>query len=307
MKILCTGGCGYVGSVLVPKLLEKNHRVVVFDIQWFGNHLHPHPNLEIIKGDIRDTDSIPMEVDSIIHLAGIANDPCGELDPKLSWEVNALATTQLAEKAARHGVRQFIYASSGSVYGIKSEIRVTEDLLCVPLTEYNKTKMVAERVLLSYARQMSVQILRPGTVCGYSPRMRLDVVVNNFVMQALTRHKINVLGGDQMRPHIHIDDMTDAYLFMLDKPGRVGVFNAAFENLSVMKIAEMVSSVNGSTIMKNESDDPRSYRIYSGKLMKAGFHSRFSVKHAITDILKAALYRGLRDEDQYYNLKAMPR
>lgn len=307
MRILCTGGCGYIGTVLVPKLLQKNHRVIVFDAQWFGNYLHPHPNLEVVKGDIRDTRSIPIEVDSIIHLAAVSNDPCGDLNPKLSWEINTLATMQLADKAMRHEVRQFIFASSGSVYGIKSESHVTEELSCVPITEYNKTKMVSERTLLSYADKMAVQILRPGTVCGYSPRMRLDVAVNNFVMQALVKRKITVFGGAQMRPNIHINDMTDLYCFMLDHPQHTGIFNAGFENLSVMEIAESVSNIVESEIITTEDNDPRSYRMDSEKLLNAGFNPRFTVRHAITDILIAARHRGLRDEDHYYNLKVMPK
>ena len=180
MKILVTGGCGYKGHVLVPKLLADNHEVIVYDTQWFGNFLPASANLSVIKGDVRNVDKVPLEgVECIIHLSSIANDPCGDLDPKLTWEISALATMQLAEKAKQVGVRQFIYASSGSVYGIKDELQVTEDLELKPISEYNKTKMVAERVLLSYQDDMVVQIIRPATVCGYSPRMRLDVSVNS--------------------------------------------------------------------------------------------------------------------------------
>ena len=171
MKILVTGGCGYKGHVLIPKLLERGCDVIAFDIQWFGNYLIPHKNLSVIKGDVRDTGSIPLDgVDCIIHLSSIANDPCSDLDPKLTWEISALATMQLADKAKREGIKHFIYASSGSVYGVKEELQVTEDLKLEPISEYNKTKMVGERVLLSYENDMVVQIVRPATVCGYSPR-----------------------------------------------------------------------------------------------------------------------------------------
>ena len=157
---------------------------------WFGNDLLNHPNLTVVQGDVRQIDGIPLEdVEAIIHLASIANDPAGDLDPKLTWEISALATMQLADKASRLGVERFIYASSGSVYGLKDEEHVTEDCSLVPLSEYNKTKMVAERVLLSYSGEMIVQIVRPATVCGLSPRMRLDVSVNMLTMQALTREK----------------------------------------------------------------------------------------------------------------------
>ena len=151
MKILVTGGCGFKGNVLIPKLLEEGHIVTAFDIQWFGNDLKQHTNLEVLKGDVRNIEEVPIDgIDCVIHLASIANDPCGDLAPKLTWEVGALATMQLADKAKRNGVKRFIYASSGSVYGIKEEEQVTEDLELKPISEYNKTKMVAERVLLSY-------------------------------------------------------------------------------------------------------------------------------------------------------------
>ena len=165
MNILVTGGCGYKGTVLVPKLLARGYRVNVADIMWFGNFLEPHDNLNVLKADIRDIEKIDLNgIDTIIHLASVANDPCGDLDPKLTWEISALATMQLADKAVRSNVKQFIYASSGSVYGVKEEDQVTEDLELKPISEYNKTKMVAERVLLSYSEKMSVQIIRPATV-----------------------------------------------------------------------------------------------------------------------------------------------
>jgi nucleoside-diphosphate-sugar epimerase len=219
MNILVTGGCGYKGTVLVPKLLAAGHRVTVVDIMWFGNFLRPHPQLRVVHGDVRFAEEVPLEgIDTIIHLSSVANDPCGDLDPKLTWEISALATMQLADRAARHGVRQFIYASSGSVYGVKDEAQVTEDLELTPISEYNKTKMVGERVLLSYQNNMAVQIVRPATVCGYSPRMRLDVSVNMLTMQALTRGRITVFGGAQTRPNIHIDDITDLYMYLLERP-----------------------------------------------------------------------------------------
>src|SRR5216684_1929686 len=171
MRVLVTGACGYKGTVLVPKLLSSGHEVIAIDTMWFGNYLKPHKNLNVEQVDVRDSDKIRLDgIDAIIHLSSIANDPCWDLDPKLTWEVSALATMQLADKAVRKGVRRFIYASSGSVYGVKEEARVTEDLELKPISEYNKTKMVSERVLLSYRDKMIVQIIRPATVCGYSPR-----------------------------------------------------------------------------------------------------------------------------------------
>lgn len=306
MKVLVTGGCGYKGHVLVPKLLARGHEVIAFDTQWFGNHLGTHPKLTAIKGDVRNIDSIPLDgVDCIIHLSSIANDPCGDLNPKLTWEVSALATMQLADKAKRCGIKHFIYASSGSVYGVKDEPQVTEDLELNPISEYNKTKMVGERVLLSYEHDMTVQIVRPATVCGYSPRMRLDVSVNMLTMQALSKGKITVFGGTQVRPNIHIDDITDLYLFLLDNPQITGVFNAGFENISILDIAQMVTKYIPVEITVTESNDPRSYRVNSDKLLATGFKPKKKVEDAIREIIAQYQAGVLKDEDRNYNLKWM--
>lgn len=308
MNLLVTGACGYKGSVLVPKLLAAGYGVTAFDIQWFGNELPAHDRLTVIAGDVRDVHAVPLEdVDAIIHLASVANDPCGDLDPRLTWEISALATMRLADQAVRKGVRQFIYASSGSVYGVKDEPEVTEDLEPEPLTEYNKTKMVAERVLLSYADQMSVQIVRPATVCGVSPRMRLDVSVNMLTMQALTNGRITVFGGDQVRPNIHIDDITDLYIFLLERPGITGVFNAGFENISIREIAERVARSIPAEIVVTPSNDPRSYRQNSDKLRQAGFSPRKTVDDAIREIVVAYQRGDLKDIDRWHNLKWMQR
>ena len=141
MNLLVTGGCGYKGSVLIPQLLADGHSVTSVDTQWFGDALPTHPRLKNLKLDIRDSESIPLDgIDVVLHLANIANDPAVELNPSLSWEVNVLAGQQLADKAIRSGVKQFIFASSGSVYGVKEEPNVTEDLPLVPISVYNKLK-----------------------------------------------------------------------------------------------------------------------------------------------------------------------
>jgi nucleoside-diphosphate-sugar epimerase len=306
MDILVTGGCGYKGTVLVPKLLARGHKVRVLDTMWFGNFLAPHANLSVVKADVRDIDLISLDgFDALIHLSSVANDPCGDLDPKLTWEISALATMQLADKAVRSGVGRFIYASSGSVYGIKEELQVTEDLELKPISEYNKTKMVAERVLLSYADKMAVQIVRPATVCGYSARMRLDVSVNMLTMQALRNAKITVFGGGQIRPNIHIDDITDLYLFMLDHPEHRGIYNAGFENLSIMEIAQRVVDYAPAKIVVSESNDPRSYRVNSDKLLATGFRPKKTVGDAIREIVQKYRSNELKDEDRFYNLKWM--
>jgi nucleoside-diphosphate-sugar epimerase len=306
MKFLVTGGCGYKGHVLVPKLLNRGYEVVVLDTIWFGNYLPPHPNLTVIQGDVRNIDAINLDgIDGIIHLSSIANDPCGDLDPKLTWEVSALATMQLADKAKRKGVKRFIYASSGSVYGVKDELQVTEELDLKPISEYNKTKMVGERVLLSYSDDMVVQIVRPATVCGVSPRMRLDVSVNLLTMQALSKGKITVFGGDQTRPNIHIDDITDVYLHLIDHPEVTGVYNAGFENISILDIAKIVTKHVPVEIVVTESNDPRSYRVNSDKLLATGFKPKKGVEDAVKEIIAKFRAGELKDEDRFYNLKWM--
>lgn len=308
MKLLVTGACGYKGSVLVPKLLQAGHEVLALDIQWFGNFLPSHPRLTVLHQDVREAEAIPLDgIDAIIHLSSVANDPCSDLDPKLTWEISALATMQLADRAARHGIRHFIYASSGSVYGVKEEDQVTEDLELKPISEYNKTKMVGERVLLSYADQMTVQIVRPATVCGLSPRMRLDVAVNLLTMQALAKGRITVLGGDQTRPNIHIDDITDLYIYLLAHPEITGVFNAGFENISILDIAQRIARHIPVDIEIKPSNDPRSYRVNSDKLLATGFRPAKTVEHAIIEIIGAYRSGTLKDEDRWYNLKWMMR
>ena len=292
MKILVTGGCGYKGSVLVPKLIERGHFVEVIDNQWFGNYLSPHHALRVYKQDIRDLQNIGFP-DAVVHLAGIANDPCGELDAKLTWEVNVYATMQIAELAVRSGVKQFIFASSASVYGLKDNKPVVETDSLAPVSDYNRTKQVAERVLLSYSDRMQIQIVRPATVCGYSPRMRLDTMVNMLTMQAVTKGRITAHCGEHganlMRPNIHIQDVTDLYVWMLEHPKVTGVFNAGFENISAMETAEMIAKRVDAEIEITTVKDKRSYAVDSSKLLDAGFQPTWRVKDAINEIAESGL------------------
>ena len=307
MKILVTGGCGYIGTVLTGKLLDDGHTVVVVDTQWFGNHLKPHPKLTVLKQDTRDVEAIPLDgVEAVIHLANIANDPGVELNPTLSWEVNVLATQQLADRAVRAGVRQFLFASSGSVYGVKDEPQVTEDLTLVPISAYNKTKMVAERVVLSYADRMQVHCIRPATVCGYSPRMRLDVSVNMFAWQAVKNGRITVFGGAQTRPNIHIQDMVDVYRHFLANPDiGSGCYNAGFENISILDIARRVGEKVSAELVVSESNDPRSYRQNSDKLLATGFVQKHYVSDAIDEIIERHAAGALVETDQCYTVRWM--
>lgn len=306
MKILVTGACGYKGSVLVPKLLQAGHQVVGLDLQWFGNHLEPHRRLTLIRGDVRAAGCLDLSgTEAIIHLASVANDPCGDLDPTLTWEIGCLATMQLAEQAVRAGVGQFIFASSGSVYGVSDAPEVTEDIPLSPLSAYNKTKMCAERVLLSYGDNMRVQVVRPATVCGFSPRMRLDVSVNMLTMQALTGGRITIFGGDQIRPNIHIEDVTDLYLFLLDNPQHTGIFNAGFENLSILEIAARIAGHIPAEIVRTGSADPRSYRLNADRLLAAGFRPRRCVDDAVRELAALYLEGVLRPDPRASNLAWM--
>jgi len=306
VNLLVTGGCGYVGTKLTNALLARTpHQVTVLDAQWFGNYLEPHDRLTILKMDMRQIEEVDLHpFDTIFHLANIANDPSVELNPYASWDVNVLATMRLADRAARHGVRQLIFASSASVYGVKSEPKVTEDLELVPISEYNKTKMVAERVILSYAADLVATIIRPATVCGFSPRMRLDVVVNLLTMQALTKGAMTVLGGDQVRPNIHIDDLVDLYLFALDRR-LAGVYNAGFENLPVLTIAQSIAARVGAEIKILPSNDPRSYRVASDRLLATGFAPTRTVSDAIQEMVEAFRDGRLVQDPAWHNVTWM--
>lgn len=284
--------------------LLAGNEVAVADLQWFGNPL----GAPVIPIDFRSlTIETLSNFDAVIHLAAVANDPSSELDPALTWETNALGTMQLADRCAKALVKQFIYASSGSVYGVSDAPEVTEDTELNPLSAYNKTKMVAERCLLSYADRMAVQIVRPATVCGVSPRQRLDVVVNALAVQAFATGKINVEGGKQMRPHIHIQDMARLYVWLLERPHLTGIWNAGFENASVMATARLIASYIEAVIVERPSNDPRSYRMNSDKLLKAGFVPKHNVNAAIGDLLDAFAKGNLEDTDICHNVRWMKR
>ena len=282
------GGCGYIGTVLVEKLIMLNHTVTVFDTEWFGNYHKPNKNLNFKKKDIRDICPADLkDYDSVVHLANIANDPSVELNQNLSWEVNVLASNLLMQSLKKSKVKHIIYASSGSVYGVKTEEHVTEDLDLVPISTYNKTKMISERVLLSYKDDFKIHCIRPATVCGFSPRMRLDVTVNMLTFQALKNKAMTVYGGTQIRPNIHIQDLSDVFIHFLDNPDiESGAYNAGFENLSILDIANIINSKINSKIEIFPTKDIRSYRQNSDKLLKTGFRKKFGVNKAIDEIIE---------------------
>ena len=308
MKLIITGGCGYKGSVLVPKLLKLGYEIDVYDTQWFGQYLKPSPKLNVFKQDIRDIDKFDFKnVSAIIHLANVANDPAVELNPTSSWEINVLASQQLADKAIRNGVEHIIFASSGSVYGIKNEDKVTEDLTLVPISTYNKTKMVAERVFMSYSNLARIHCIRPATVCGLSPRMRLDVAVNLLTFQAISKGKITVLGGNQIRPNIHIDDICEIYLHLLKNKNSIdsGCYNAGFENISIIDIAKKIQKLTNCVIEIKSSNDPRSYKQDSTKIIETGFSPKKTVNHAIKEIIDAYEKNNLNDFPEWHTVQWM--
>jgi len=307
MHILITGGCGYTGTPLTNDLVDLGHKVTVLDTQWFGNYLLPRKNLKVIKLDIRNHEKISLKkIDTIVHLANIANDPSVELNPSLSWEVNVLATQKLIEKAVKNKVRQFIFASSGSVYGVKTEKNVTENLSLVPISTYNKTKMISERVLKSYENDIKIHSIRPATVCGYSPRMRLDVSVNMLTFQALKFKSMTVFGGNQIRPNIHIQDLINVYKHFISNPNLpTGFYNAGFENLKIIDIAKKISKIIPSKIFIKGNNDLRSYRQNSNKLLLTGFKKTFSVLDAIRDLKEKYESKKIKESDRCYTVKWM--
>jgi nucleoside-diphosphate-sugar epimerase len=306
MNILVTGGNGYVGNKLIPRLLDEKHRVFSIDINWFGDHLIKHKNLTKFKCDIKNIDTLKIKkIDCIIHLASISNDPMAEIDKNLSWETSALGTMQLMNFALKKKIKRIIYASSGSVYGIKKEKEVTENLSLRPISLYNKVKMVTERVILSYKKEIETFIVRPATVCGYSRRMRFDVSVNALALSALKNSTITVNGGSQIRPNIHINDMVDLYLFFLKKDKKFcGVYNAGFENISIIELARKIKKIIPSKIVVIKKNfDPRSYRISSKKLLKIGFRPKNKVSDAVIEMKDKWEKKILKDNPKFHSIK----
>jgi nucleoside-diphosphate-sugar epimerase len=321
-NVLVTGGGGYVGAVLIPKLLEHGYAVRVLDLFLYGEQVFDNvkeiPYLELYKGDIRDQSllrKILPGCDAVIHLACISNDPSFELDPELGKSINFDAFAPLVDISRESGVKRFIYASSSSVYGIKEESNVTEDLPLLPLTDYSKYKALCERVLLEKrAPGFVTLILRPSTVCGYSPRLRLDLTVNILTNHAVNNRRITVFGGQQMRPNIHIEDMAQAYIKSLEWPDEAidgKIFNVGFDNFTVSEIANKVRKVVGEDIeiVTTPTDDNRSYHVSSAKINKElGFVAEHSVEDAIRDLaasFQAGKIPNAMTDSRYYNIKTM--
>ena len=318
-NIFITGGAGYVGSKLVPKLIDLGHKVTVLDLMIYGEEvLDDHKNLIKIKGDIRDQkllDKCLTGHDTVIHLACISNDPSFELNPTLGKSINLDAFEPLVKASIKKGIVNFIYASSSSVYGIKHEKNVTEDMSLEPLTDYSKFKGDCEKILNSYSSDNFVTTtIRPSTVCGYAKRQRLDLVVNILTNHAFHNREIKVFGGSQLRPNVHIDDMVDSYISILNaKPNKINkqIFNVGFKNQSVDELANDVKSVIGNDvkIINTKSNDNRSYHVSSQKIKDIlGFETKYSVRDAVID-LKSAFENKLLintfDDELFFNIKRM--
>jgi nucleoside-diphosphate-sugar epimerase len=321
-RVLVTGGAGYVGSRLVPKLLDAGYEVSVLDLFIFGEDifadLRDSPGLTEFKGDLRDPTDVTRGLagcDAVVHLACISNDPSFDLDPALGRSINFDCFRPLVRAAKAAGVQRFIYASSSSVYGIKSDPEVTEDLPLAPLTDYSKYKALCEQVLAEEREPGFVTVtLRPATVCGYARRLRLDLTVNILTNLAVNTGRITVFGGDQLRPNLHVEDMTDLYLMLLDAPDHLvdgKIWNAGYDNLKVREIADMVRGKVGDNveIVVTPTNDHRSYHVSSQKIRRElGFMARHTVEDAIVDLKRAFDGGKVPDamiDDRYYNIKRM--
>lgn len=320
--VLVTGGAGYVGSVLVPKLLAEGHTVRVLDTYWFGDDVlgavSGHPRLTEIKGDMRDRATLERAVKgctAVIHLACISNDPSFEMDPTLGKSINYDAFIPLVQLSKASGVKRFVYASSSSVYGIKEEEQVTEELPLLPLTDYSKYKAMCEDVLeAARAPGFTCLTLRPATVCGYSPRLRLDLSVNILTNLAVNKREITVFGGSQYRPNLHIQDMTDLYCETLKWPAAKidgKIFNAGWQNMTIADIALAVKAEVGPdvSIVTSQTNDLRSYRVSSAKIKRElGWEPKYSVPDAVRELVAAFKAGKIADSlaaPRYFNIKTM--
>jgi nucleoside-diphosphate-sugar epimerase len=304
-KILVTGGAGYVGTTLVPLLLKLNYKVRVIDTFWFGDYLPKHRNLETIKKNILDIEKKDIKgISTIIHLASVANDTASDLDPKLTWEISCLGTKHLCDVAKDARVKKFIFASSGSVYGIKKERKVNEDLSCEPISDYNKTKIVAEKIVESYGKYFKYYNIRPSTLYGASPRMRLDITMNILTKHSAIDNQIKVFGGKQWRPFLHVKDMANVYIHFIRKDLKPGAYNASDGNLRVIDKAKIIQKFSKNCKIKiTKSNDIRSYRLSSEKLIKTGFKFKYKLIPSLNEMYQMFKSGKIKDLPNFYSLK----
>jgi nucleoside-diphosphate-sugar epimerase len=327
-SVFITGGAGYVGSLLVPQLLSQGYNVTVYDTMYFGDDFLPkdNPRLTIIKGDIRDKEKLFNSCkghDAFVSLACISNDASFELDENLSTSINLDAFEPMVLAAKQAGIKRFVYASSSSVYGVSDKPDVTEDHPLVPLTLYNKYKGMCEPLLKKHTDENFVGVIfRPATVCGYATRQRLDLSVNILTNHAVSKNRITVFGGDQLRPNLHIQDYCDTVELLLNAQAEKvqnEIFNVGYQNMSIMDIAHLVKKVvqqefpekGEIEIITTPSDDNRSYHINSDKIKRAlGFQPTHSMEEAIRDLchaFKAGKLPNSFDDDFYYNVRRLKR
>lgn len=324
-RVLVTGGAGYVGSALVPRLLEVGHEVTVLDLCLYGDPILPLelPRLNFIRGDIRDSDTVASAVrrqDAVLHLACISNDPSFELDPDLSTTINRDAFGPLVVAARSAGVRRFVYCSSSSVYGVSDALDVTEEAPMAPLTLYSQYKGECEAIVLgARSDDFEAVVIRPATVCGYAPRCRLDLSVNILTNHAVNKRAISVFGGAQLRPNLHVDDMCDAYLLMLDASAELvdgQTFNIGHQNLSIDDIATLVKSIverenpgEPIEIVHTPTNDMRSYHVNSDKIAQVlGYRPKRTIEDAVVslcDAFRGGLLPNSLDDDRYYNVRVL--
>lgn len=324
-SVFITGGAGYVGSRLVPILINEGYKVTVYDIMYFGNKFLPKSKqLNLIKGDIRDTAKLEkacLNHDIFINLACISNDSSFELDEKLSTSINLTAFEPMVLAAKKSGVRRFIYASTSSVYGVSKLKDVKEEHPLVPLTLYNKYKGMCEPILFQHTNtKFEGVIFRPATVCGYAPRQRFDLSVNILTNHAINKRKITVFGGDQLRPNLHILDYCDVVKLLMNAETHKiqnQVFNVGYQNMSIKEISLIVKKVveeefpdlGEIPIETTKSDDNRSYHINSDKIkMVLGFEPKRSIEESVRELcnyFKKNTFKNTFEDDFYFNVKRL--
>jgi len=318
-EIFIIGGGGYVGSRMVPYLLDKGYHITVYDLFVYGNYLKKHKNLNIIQGDVRDIKKLTKNINdykTIIHMACISNDPGFDLNPIISRTINYDCFIKLLENLKNsNSLEKFIYASSSSSYGSLNIKHVTEKTKQRPITDYAKYKMLCEIALKKY--NIPSVIFRPATICGYSPRLRLDLVLNILTTNALINKEIKIFNGELYRPNVHIMDMIRAYEYVINSPEDYinnQVFNIGLISLKVKDLSKMVKNVleveyNEKINLKNiKTNDTRSYHMESNKIKEFGFEFKYTLEDGIREIAEA-YYKGMLinplDNPIYHNIKLL--